>query len=121
MPRPASNKGFKRLYKAFFFSIDGVKAAIRSEEAFRTEIYLSLIFIPLGFWIGDTAVEKILLVGSILFVFIVELLNTAIERAIDRISFDHHELSREAKDMGSAAVLFSLVIFFLTWGMILFL
>lgn len=120
MPKPLNNTGFKRLFNAFFFSMDGLRACMRTEEAFRTEIYLSIIFIPLGFWLGDTAIEKILLVGSIFLVFIVELLNTAVERAIDRISFEHHELSKEAKDMGSAAVLFSIIVMLMTWGLILF-
>lgn len=120
MPKPLNNTGLKRLFNAFFFSMDGIKATMRTEEAFRQEIYLSIIFIPLGLWLGDTAVEKILLVGSILLVFIVELLNTAVERAIDRISFEHHELSKESKDMGSAAVLFSLILMILTWSLILF-
>ncbi|PZP56952.1 MAG: diacylglycerol kinase [Micavibrio aeruginosavorus] len=120
MPKPLNNTGLKRLYNAFFFSMDGIKATMRTEEAFRTEIYLSVIFIPLGLWLGDTAIEKIILAGTILLVFIVELLNTAVERAIDRISFDHHELSKEAKDMGSAAVLFSLILMLMSWGLILF-
>ena len=119
MPKPLNNTGLKRLFNAFFFSMDGIKATMRTEEAFRTEVYLSIIFIPLGFWLGDTKLEKIMLVGSILIVFIVELLNTAVERAIDRISFDHHELSKEAKDMGSAAVLFSLALMIMTWVLIL--
>ena len=120
MPKPINNTGLKRLFNAFFFSMAGLKATMRTEEAFRMEIYLSIVFIPLGFWLGDGKIEKILLVGSILLVFIVELLNTAVERAIDRISYDHHELSKESKDMGSAAVLLSLLIMAMTWVMILF-
>lgn len=120
MPKPHDNTGLKRIYNAFFFSIDGIKSCMKTEEAFRTEIYLSIIFIPLGLWLGHTPIEKILLVGSIFIVFIVELLNTAVERAIDRISYDHHELSKESKDMGSAAVLFSLILMGMTWISILF-
>lgn len=119
MPKPLNNTGLKRLINAFGFSINGIRATMRTEEAFRQEIYLSIVFIPLGLWLGDTAIEKILLVGTIFIVFIVELLNTAIERAIDRISYDHHELSKESKDMGSAAVLFSLALMALTWILIL--
>jgi len=120
MPKPINNTGIKRVINAFFFSMDGIKACMRTEEAFRTEIYLSIIFIPLGLYLGHTPIEKILLVGSILIVFIVELLNTAVERAIDRISYDHHELSKESKDMGSAAVLFTLILMAMTWILILF-
>ncbi len=119
MPKPHNNTGLRRIYNAFFFSMDGIRSCMKTEEAFRTEIYLSIIFIPAGIWIGNTAVEKILLVGSILLLLIIELLNTAIERAIDRISYDHHELSKDSKDMGSAAVLFGILIVALTWGMIL--
>ncbi len=120
MPKPLNNKGLKRIINAFFFSLDGIKACMRTEEAFRTEIFLSIVLIPIGLWLGHTHVERILLVGSILLVLIVELLNTAVERAIDRISFEHHELSKESKDMGSAAVLFSLIVMGLTWILILF-
>lgn len=119
MPKPHNNIGLKRLVNAFYFSVDGFKACIRTEEAFRQEVYLSILFIPLGLYLGDTAVEKILLVGSIFLLFIIELLNTAIERTIDRISLAHHELSKDAKDMGSAAVLIGIFIIILVWVVIL--
>ena len=115
MPKPSDNIGLKRLLNAFSFSIDGFKSCMKTEEAFRQEIYLSVFFIPFGFYLGETAVEKILLVGCILFLFIVELLNTAVERIVDRISLDHHELSKNAKDMGSAAVFFACLVVVLTW------
>lgn len=113
------NLGLKRLINAFLYSMGGFKATFRTEEAFRQEVILSIILIPLGLYLGDGHTEKILLVGSVLLVLIVELLNSAIERAIDRISFDRHELSKEAKDMGSAAVLLTLILAALAWGLIL--
>lgn len=119
MDTPKKNLGFMRLVNAFKFSMGGLKATFRTEEAFRQEVFLSLVFIPLGFYLGDGAVEKTILVGSVLLVLIVELLNSAVERAIDRISFDRHELSKEAKDMGSAAVLLTLILAGVAWGLIL--
>ena len=118
MGAPPDNKGLKRIINAFFFSMYGFAACFRTEEAFRQEIFLAAIMIPAGLWIGDTAVDQLFLIGSVLFVLIVELLNTAVERAIDRISFEKHELSKEAKDMGSAAVFLSLVLCGLTWAII---
>lgn len=117
--KPENNKGIRRLINAFFFSLHGFKACFKTEEAFQQEAILAIIMIPLGFILGSTPVEKILLIGSVFIVLIVELLNTAIERAIDRISFEKHELSKEAKDMGSAAVLLSLIFAALCWGLIL--
>ena len=112
-------KGSKRLYSALSNSIHGMKTCFRTEEAFRQEILLCIVLIPLSFFIAGNLNEWLLLNGSLAMVLVVELLNTGIERAIDRISFDRHELSRDAKDMGSAAVLLSLVIFVLCWGAIL--
>lgn len=119
MPKSENNVGFKRLLNAFTFSWDGFKSCMRTEEAFRQEIYLSMIMMPLGIYLGHTAVEKILLVGSILLLLIVELLNTAIERTVDRISLEHHHLSKEAKDMGSMSVLLAIFIVILCWATIL--
>lgn len=116
---PERHTGLRRLFHASIYSYNGMKAAFRTEEAFRQELIGSLIFIPLGLYIGDGAAEKILLAGSILLILIVEILNTAVERAIDRISFDRHELSKEAKDMGSAAVLLTLLLAGMTWCVIL--
>ena len=119
MGAPENNTGLKRIYNAFFFSVHGFKACFRTEEAFRQEVLLSFIMIPLGFWCGPTLPEQLLLIGSVLLVLIIELLNTGIERAIDRISFEKHDLSKEAKDMGSAAVFLSLVFCCITWALIL--
>lgn len=111
--------GFARVQAAFFNSLKGYKATWDSEEAFRQEVYLFAIAIPLGLWLGDTGVEKVLLVGSTLLVWIVELLNTGIEVVVDRISFERHELSGKAKDIGSAAVFTALILAGLTWLLVL--
>ena len=112
-------KGFARIYAAFFHSIRGFKATWMHEEAFRQEVYLFVLAGPLGLWLGETPMEKVLLTGSIILVMIVELLNTGIEIVVDRISFARHELSGRAKDVGSAAVLSSLALAALTWGLIM--
>jgi diacylglycerol kinase (ATP) len=110
--------GLRRIWNAALYSLAGFRATWKNEAAFRQEILLSLILIPAAFWYGGTAVERILLIGSCLVVLIVELLNSAIEATIDRIGEDHHKLSGRAKDMGSAAVLISLLVVVLTWGLI---
>ncbi len=112
-------QGFARIYAAFFNSLTGFKATWQHEEAFRQECLLFFIGVPLGFWLGQDAIERSLLVGSLFIVLIVELLNTAVEVTVDRISFDRHELSARAKDIGSAAVLSSLVLAGLVWLLIL--
>lgn len=112
-------RGINRLYKAFFYSVDGICACMKSEQAFRLEIYFSILLVPMGLWLGQTHAEKILMIGSVFLVLIVELVNSAIERVVDRISSERHELSKEAKDMGSAAVFLSLVLWALTWVIIL--
>ncbi len=119
MAAPKNNKGLRRIWNALFHSMNGFKACYRTEEAFKQEILLAAILIPLGLYLGETGVERLLLCSSVLFVLLVELLNTAIERAIDRISFEKHELSKESKDMGSAAVLLSLLIMVFSWAVIL--
>ena len=111
--------GLARINAAFFNSMKGFKATWLHEEAFRQEVYLFGVGAPVGFWLGESATEKLLLVGSIIIVMIVELLNTGIEIVVDRISFERHELSGRAKDVGSAAVLSSLILAGLAWGLIL--
>jgi diacylglycerol kinase (ATP) len=119
-PRPAVNtrRGLKRLLAATGFSLTGIRTAWQSEEAFRQEAVLALLLLPTAWWLGTTAVERLMLAGSVLLVLIVELLNTAVEYTVDRIGTDHHELSGRAKDIGSAAVLLSLLLWALTWGTI---
>ena len=119
MAAPPDNKGMKRVYNAFFFSMHGISACFRTEEAFRQEAFLAAIMVPIGLWLGETPAEKAILLSCVVLVLIVEILNTAVERAIDRISFEKHELSKEAKDMGSAAVFFSLVLCGAVWTIIL--
>ena len=103
-------QGFDRLVHATRYSIDGITAAYRGESAFRQEFWLIVVMAPLGLWLGSSWVERALLLGSLALVLIVELLNSGIEAAIDRISFDHHELSKRSKDFASAAVMIALLL-----------
>lgn len=107
--------GLSRLLHAFGYSVAGLKAGW-GETAFRQEAIASVVLLPLSLWIGRTWVETSLLAGSVLLVMVVELLNTGVESAIDRIGPEWHDLSKRAKDMGSAAVLLSLMICAITWG-----
>ncbi|MFA5170744.1 MAG: diacylglycerol kinase [Sulfuriferula sp.] len=111
--------GPKRVLSAFFYSIDGFKAALQFEDAFRQEMLLAVILIPLALYLEPAAIGRVLMIASILLVLIVELLNSAVEAAVDRISFDRHHLIKRAKDMGSAAVLVSLLNVVVVWGLIL--
>lgn len=113
-----SRRGLHRIIWASKYSWLGIKAAWKHEAAFREELYLMVIMLPAAFWLGQTAVERILLIGVCFLVVIVELLNSAIEAAIDRIGSEMHELSGRAKDMGSAAVFFALCLAGLCWGLI---
>jgi diacylglycerol kinase (ATP) len=101
--------GLDRVQRAFGYSMQGMGAAMRTESAFRQEAALALVMLPTAFWLGRTWIEVALLAGSVLLVLIVELLNSAIEAVVDRVSFDLHELSKRAKDYGSAAVFFALL------------
>jgi diacylglycerol kinase (ATP) len=112
--------GLKRLINAAGYSADGFKAAYKHEDAFRQETHLALVLIPLAVWLGDTSVERALMIGSVLFVLIVELLNSAVEAAVDRISLDRHHLIKRAKDMGSAAVLIALINVVVVWALMIF-
>jgi len=116
-PKPS---GARRVLLAFVNSCKGLRGAFAGEAAFRQEVALAAILVPLGFWLGETAIEKILLVCSVLLVLIVELLNTAVETVVDRIGPERHVLSGLAKDVGSAAVLLSFVVLLVVWGLILF-
>ncbi len=110
--------GLQRIWQAALYSSQGISAAWKTEAAFRQEVLLCLIMIPAAFWVGSTSVERALLIGVCLLVLAVELINSAIEAAIDRLGDERHILSGRAKDMGSAAVLFSLLIAAVTWGLI---
>lgn len=109
------------MYKATIYSIQGLKAAFKNEFAFRLEIYLSVFLIPIGLWLGENGMERAMLVGSLLLVMIIELLNSGIEAIVDRFGGELHELSGLAKDVGSAAVLLSLVNVIAIWSLVLFL
>jgi diacylglycerol kinase (ATP) len=111
--------GWRRIVNAARYSMDGLIAAARNEDAFRQELILAAVFVPLAFWVGRSGVERALLVGSVLLVLVVELLNSAVEATVDRISFENHHLAKRAKDIGSAAVLLTLLGAATTWLLIL--
>lgn len=113
------NTGLLRLYKALGYSRDGLRAAWRHEAAFREEVLLALVAVPLGLWLGRTGLEKALLAASVLLVLVVELLNSAVEAVVDRVSAERHDLSKRAKDLGSAAVLLTLAAAALVWALVL--
>lgn len=107
--------GIRRLINALFYSLSGLKLAFRHESAFRQEVSLAVILIPVACVIPVGAVERVLLIASVLLVLIVELINSSIEAAIDRIGLDTHHLSKRAKDLGSAAVLIALTALAVSW------
>jgi diacylglycerol kinase (ATP) len=108
-------RGLTRLIRAFGNSLRGFIGAFREEAAFRQELALALVVVPAGLWFGRTGIERALLVAPMLVVLIVELLNSAVEAAIDRIGPEHHELSGLAKDIGSAAVFLAIVLLAAVW------
>lgn len=112
-------RGVRRLLRACGASRDGLAAAIRGEAAFRQELLIAIVAIPAGLWLGRTGVERALLIAPVLLVLIIELVNSAIEAAIDRISLDRHPLSGLAKDFGSAAVLASFLLLGVVWALVL--
>ena len=112
--------GIKRLINAIGYSFSGFKAAFQNEDAFRQEVFLTIVLVPLAFYIADSSLEIVLLLFSTLLVPIVELLNSAIEATVDRISLEQHKLAKRAKDIGSAAVFLSLVNLFAVWLIIIF-
>ena len=109
----------KRLWKALLYSLDGFAAAFRNEDAFRLEVLFALILIPLALSMHVGSIGKALMVGSVVLVLIVELLNSAIEAAIDRISLEDHVLAKRAKDMASAAVMISVINVPVMWLLVL--
>jgi len=111
--------GLRRIWNAARYSLAGLRAAWLHEAAFRQELLLCLVLVPAAFWVGGNAVERALLVGSCLLVLVVELLNSAVEAAIDRIGNERHPLSGRAKDLGSAAVFISLCVVVLCWGLVI--
>ena len=112
-------KGINRIIKATGFSFNGLSAATKNEAAFRQELLLSIILTPVALWLGDGNMEKAILIAALILVLIVELLNSAIETTIDRISKEHHDLSGRAKDIASAAVFLSLLNVIVVWSLLL--
>lgn len=120
MESPYKGKtGLKRVWSAFFYSLAGLRAAIQHEDAFRQEVLLAGMLIPVALFLHVSTIGKALMIASILLVLIVELLNSAIEAAVDHTSLDHHQLAKRAKDIGSAAVLLSLLNVVFVWLLIL--
>lgn len=110
-----SSNHFIRLYKATGYSLAGLRSTFKYEQAFRLEVYLSVVLIPLAIWLAHTPIELTLMIGSWVLVMIVELLNSAVEATVDRIGMEQHELSGRAKDIGSAAVMLSVLLTVFIW------
>ena len=119
-PDPSDSFLRRRIIYNTKYSINGLVSTFKNEEAFRIEIFLALIMIPLGFYLAPEGVSRLLLIGSIVLVLIVELLNTGLENLVDRVSLEKHELSGRVKDQGSAAVFLSICLCGFVWIMILF-
>ncbi len=116
---PRETNPFLRIVKAFGYSIEGLQAIYQSEAAFRQELMLAAVCVPLAFLLEVTALERAVMIGCLFLVLIVEVLNSAFETTIERISGDYHPLSKRTKDMGSAAVFLSLVNMIVVWAIIL--
>jgi len=116
-----SHHPLEHLFHATKWSISGLKAAWKFEQAFRIEVVASMLVVPAAFYFGETQVEKVILCASWLLLLVVELLNSAIEAVVDRVGTEFHELSGRAKDLASAAILVSFLIFIGTWSLILLL
>jgi diacylglycerol kinase (ATP) len=112
--------GLRRILNALFYSVDGFRAAYRHEDAFRQEVMLAVFLVPLALFLPANGVGKALMIASVLLVLLVELLNSAVEATVDRISLENHQLAKRAKDIGSAAVFVSLVNVVAVWGLVLF-
>lgn len=110
----------RRLRKACGWSCDGIKATFLSQAAFRFEVAVAVIFTPIAFVLGRSPVERLLLVAALISVLVVELINTAVEAVVDRVGLEYHELSKLAKDAGSAAVLLTTLYGFSVWGYVLY-
>lgn len=115
------NTGLKRIILATGYSLQGLKSAFKHEAAFRQELLLAAIFIPLACYLDVSQIERLLLIAPIFLVIITEIINSAIEAVVDRIGSEHHELAGRAKDLGSAAVLVALILCAYIWIEILFL
>ena len=121
MESPFKGKtGLVRIWNAFNYSLAGLSAAFRLEDAFRQEVLMALVLLPIALFYPHSGLEKALLIASVLLVLIVELLNSAVEAVVDRVSLERHELAKRAKDIGSAAVLITLINLAVVWGLIFF-
>jgi diacylglycerol kinase (ATP) len=116
----STTNGLIRLWRATGYSIEGLKAAWRNEAAFRQECFAIAVLLPTAFFLGSDALERALLIFSLLLILVVELINSALEATIDRIGPERHELSGRAKNLGSAAVMLSLIAAAVVWGLIAF-
>lgn len=114
-----ANKGLKRVINAFGYSMKGLRATFKNEEAFRQELLLCLVLAPVALWLGKTGLERAVMVATLFLVLITELLNSGLEAITDRIGLEQHKLSGRAKDMGSAAVLLSIVNVIVVWALVL--
>ncbi len=112
--------GLRRIWNALFYSFEGLKEAYRHEDAFRQEVWLAVVLIPLALLLPASGTGKSLMIASVMVVLIVELLNSAVEATVDRVSLENHRLAKRAKDIGSAAVLFSLINVVAVWLLVLF-
>ncbi len=112
-------RGPGRIFKAAVWSMQGLRAAWLHESSFRLEVYLAVVLAPLALWLGHDAIERVLMIGSLLLVLAMELANSAIEAVIERYGPEHHELAGRAKDMGSAAVFVLMLNVLMCWGLIL--
>jgi diacylglycerol kinase (ATP) len=121
MKSPYKGKtGLRRLINAFGYSMAGFKAAYQHEDAFRMEVLLAIVLIPLAFYLGDSATARVMMLASVFLAVIVELVNSAIEATVDHTSLEKHMLAKRAKDIGSAAVLLSLINLAVVWGLLIF-
>ena len=112
--------GLRRVWNALHYSLDGLRAAYACEDAFRLESLLAVLLIPLAFFLPVSGIGRAVMIASVILVLIVELLNSAVEAVVDRVSLERHPLSKRAKDVGSAAVLLSLLNVAMVWGCVLF-
>jgi diacylglycerol kinase (ATP) len=120
MESPYKGKvGLRRIWNAFHYSLAGLKAAYQNEDAFRQEVLLAAILIPVAVVLPASLIGKALMIGSVFLVLIVELLNSAVEAAVDRVSLENHQLAKRAKDIGSAAVMLSLINLGVIWALML--
>ena len=121
MESPYKGKtGLRRLFNALGYSVAGIRAAYKNEDAFRQEVTMAIILIPLALYLGKTGLETAVMIATVLLVMIVELVNSSIEATVDRISLENHNLAKRAKDIGSAAVMLSLINLVVVWCLLIF-